>query len=201
MEKENLVEQAKHDIGFSRLVQHLENKELMLFVSLYNAAYAEQVNHTRQMELKGIVKRAHFGTNRITGYYLDAQGKPQAAEALAFFGKKEREHELKNLAMGIGKKYALDYVLFTDAEGRTMELSTQKDSLGAELEVPNGLSLADLQRYFSYIGQRKFIIKSIGESEPPLYGSWMNTMLCNSWESYAKKYGADALEVWDSRLN
>ena len=200
MEKENFAEQVSNDLGFSRLVQHIKNKEPMLFVFLHKAEYTPEVNHTRQMELKGIVKRAHFGTNRITGYYLDAQGKQHDVEALVLFGKREREQELKDLAIGIGKKYAMDYVLFTNAEGRTMEISTQKDGLGSELEVPNGLTLEDLQRYFSYIGQRKFVIKSISEPEQLLYGSWMNAMLCNSWQVYAKKHGADALEVWESRI-
>ena len=200
MEKENFAEQVSNDLGFSRLVQHIQNKEPMLFVFLHKAEYTPEVNHTRQMELKGIVKRAHFGTNRITGYYLDAQDRQYAAETLVLFGNKEREQELKGLAIGIGKKYAMDYVLFTDAEGRTMEISTQKDSLGAELEVPSSITIEDLQRYFSYVGQRKFVIKVISEPEQSLYGTWMNAMLCNSWQAYAKKYGVDALEIWDSQV-
>ena len=157
MEKENFAEQVSNDLGFSRLVQHIKNKEPMLFVFLHKAEYTPEVNHTRQMELKG-------------------------------------------LAIGIGKKYAMDYVLFTDAEGRTMEISTQKDSLGAELEVPSSITIEDLQRYFSYVGQRKFVIKVISEPEQSLYGTWMNAMLCNSWQAYAKKYGVDALEIWDSQV-
>ncbi|MGM9520606.1 MAG: hypothetical protein ACI3WS_08010 [Phascolarctobacterium sp.] len=200
MEKDWFTNQLDDELGLGKLLQHLEKQEPMLFVTVRKGAAAPEANHARQLELRSIIKRAHFGTNKITGYYLDEQGHQEISEELVLYGSKEREQELKNLAIGIGRKFALDRIIYIYGNRRITNIKSRGGCFGTETEAAHSITLKALESYYSHVGRGKFVIKSIGEARPPLYGSWMTAMVCNSWRAFAKKYGADALAAWDNQV-
>ena len=200
MEKDCFTTNLDDALGLGRLLQHLKNQESVLLVTARKCAATPEVNHARQLELWGIIKRAHFGIHNITGYYLAEQGKQEISQELVLYCPKEREQELKDLAMGIGRKFAVEWIIYTYENRRITNIKDHGDCFSTDAEAAHIITIKDLEDYYSYDGHSRFIIQSIGEAQPPLYGSWMNAMVCNSWQAFAKKYGAEALAAWDSQV-
>ena len=87
------------------------------------------------------------------------------------------------------------------ASGSTeLDASNEAFVIGTEIEAGEAISLDIIEQFYSLREDGGFAVKNVSESEEPLYGSWANAMVCGSWEECYKKYGADALEVWESRI-
>lgn len=199
MEKSNTLNEAI----IAPILEHIKKEEPMLFLSIVKCDLMSERGNLRYEELKRIIKLAHFGTNKLIGEYIE-EGEPAQMEILVLFAKKERAKELKDLAIGIGKKFRLAVAMFVYPDGKTVYIKTIDDgvsaSIGTEIEAGEAISLDIIEQFYSLREDGGFAVKNVSESEEPLYGSWANAMVCGSWEECYKKYGADALEVWESRI-
>lgn len=117
----------------------------------------------------------------------------------------EREQELKDLAFMLGKKYMQDTVIFVDSDGVAMYIVTREGSesgpLGSEDIVGEGLTLQDIEQFYTKIGKKKFKIKGISEEVENIYGSIRVRALSENWKNIYKKHGVNALKVWDDIQN
>ena len=199
MEKDTRLNEAI----ISPILEHIEKEEPMLFLSIVKCDLMSERSNLRYGELKRIAKLTHFGTNKLIGEYIE-DDEPAQMETHVLFGKKERAKELKDLAIGIGKKFRLAVAMFIYPDGKTVHIKTIENgdpvSIGTEIETSYAISLDIIEQFYSLREDGGFSVKSVGEAEAPLYGSWANAMICGSWEECYKKYGADALEVWESRI-
>ena len=192
---------TNESIIIAPLLEHIKKGEPMHFLPLVKSELIYDNTGVRYSQLEQIVKLAHFGTNKLIGEYLEDE--PAWMETLVLYGQKEREQELKDLAIGIGTKFGLSFVIFVYPDGKTVYIKTVDDGgparIGTEITVASFISVEIIEQFFSLREEGGFVLKNIGESVEPLYGSWMNAMLCDAWQKCYKKHGANALEVWESR--
>ena len=183
------------------LLEHIKKRELMLFLPLVKSELIYDNTGMKQSQFEQIVKLTHFGTNKLIGEYLEDE--PVQMETLVLYCKKEREQELKDLAVGIGKKFGLASAMFIYPDGKTVYIKTTDDGgparIGTEIKEVSFINVDIIEQFYSLREEGGFALKSVGDKVEPLYGSWMNAMLCDAWHKCYKKYGANALEVWASR--
>lgn len=152
------------------LLEHTKKGEAMLFLSLMDCELMYQYTGLEYSQLKNIIKLAHFGTNKLIGEYLEDD--PADMETLVLYGKKEREQELKNLAICIGKKFKLAGAMFVYSDGKVVYLKTREDAapapIGSEILAGAAITLELIEGYYAVREEGGFKVKSIGDAEMPL---------------------------------
>ena len=153
-----------------RLMQHLDNKDPIAFISSDRHDLSDKKNKENYNKLKGDTKLAGFGYNRIIGGYIEDGGHEVPDESsLIVYGSKDKEKRLLSFAMAMGKKYNQDSILFVDTNGDAFWINTTNNPetgrvFGARTKLGD-FSISNIKKYYSEIKGKKFTFKTLKEQD------------------------------------
>jgi hypothetical protein len=196
----NTFEKYLCEASFGRVLQHLKKGDPLLFISGDRAENLPAENKRNYSELKRLVGLAGFGYNRIKGGYIEKSGGAVDSESsLLVIGTPEREKELFNLGMSIGKKFHQDSILFVGSDGNAFFVSTSNDSfvgqIGAKFKLGKP-TLDGIEDFYTKIGHRQFKFKSLEEGvqhNPDLREQQMSEW----FKRDLKVLGENILDKWE----
>lgn len=158
--------------GLNRLNQHLENGEAMAIVSAFRSDNSLSTNRENTEKLRKLALTAGFGYAKVVGGYVEeVDGKkiPVEEDSTIIYAPKGLERSLLTFAMGMGIKFKQDSILWVSSKGEAQWIATRNDStigkINSRLKLGN-FNVTDTQKYYTKIGKKKFIFKSLDEQAP-----------------------------------
>lgn len=158
--------------GLNRLAQHLDNGEAMAIVSAFRSELPLSVNRENTERLRKMALTAGFGYVKSTGGYVEKVDDKDVAveeESTIIYAPKGLEKSLLTFAMGMGIKYNQDSILWVDTHGKAQWIATRNDSsigkINSKLNL-GSFNVLDTQKYYTKVGKKKFIFKSLEECSP-----------------------------------
>lgn len=153
-----------NEASLGRFYNHLNNPNNVIAVlTAYRNEKTKEENEKNNNFLKKFIKSAKFGFVRMEGGYVEnTEGKEVDVTdeiSFAIFTSKEREKELYNFVVSMGKKFEQDSILFVDKDKKAYWVSTREDStvgpIGSK-KILGDFHAKGLSGYFSKIGKKKF---------------------------------------------
>ena len=160
------------EASLGRLKQHLVDKEPVAIISACRSDWDRKdpknnakMNKAKTAELRTFILGAGFGFNKAIGGYTEvlADGtKVEVKDELSsiVYATPDREKELRTFAIGMGKRFKQDSVLFIDTNGKAEWIFTRPDNFMGK-PVASSCPLGDfharqLDKYFTKIGKKNF---------------------------------------------
>ena len=152
------------EASLGRFLQHRDNKDPMLFLSGDRAENTKSNNRANQSKIKKLIKDKGFGYNRVKGGYIENGTTAVDAESsFVIYGDTEREQELLDFGMEVGKKFKQDAILFVDSEGKAKFIqttATDEAPIGKETLLGK-VTMLNIRDFYTKIGKKKFKFDSI----------------------------------------
>lgn len=161
-----------NEASLSRFWQHFSNGEPIAIISAERGELSKSENDKNTNSLRRYINSAKFGFSKALGGYSeidDITGEKKnidGEKSSIVYSSPEREAELLNFAIGMGKKFNQDSILFIDTEGNAWWYSTRADSsvgpIGSKTPVGK-FHPKQIGNYYSKIGKKNFSFVSINE--------------------------------------
>lgn len=161
-----------YEASLGRLRQHKENGEPIAIISACRSDWNRKdpkenakINKAKTNELRSFILGAGFGFNKAIGGYteIDAEGnKIEIKDEMSciVYATPEREKELRTFAIGMGKRFKQDSILFVGTDGKAAWIFTRPDNykgMPVASSFPLGkFNYEQIGKYFTKIGKRNF---------------------------------------------
>lgn len=126
-------------------------------------------------ELYEVIHLQPYSSARLTG----RDGQSQCREGYMVMGKSQEVKDIKDLVQGIKERYPEAFVLSTPKHGT--------------------FTLKDFEQWYKRELNEPFELLEVGDFKPALFCSMMWKCLSESWHVYIKKYGKEALKLWQEK--
>lgn len=161
-----------YEASLARLRQHKENHEPIAIISACRGDWNRKdpkenakINKAKTNELRSFILGAGFGFNKAIGGYteIDAEGsKIEIKDEMSciVYATPDREKELRTFAIGMGKRFKQDSILFVNTNGDAEWIFTRPDNFMGK-PVASSFKLGEfhykqLDKYFTKIGKKNF---------------------------------------------
>jgi len=161
-----------NEASLGRLVKHLDSKEPIAIISACRSDWDRKhpkenakINKAKTAELRSFILGMGFGFNKAIGGYTEVTADGQKVEvkdemSCIVYATPDREKELRTFAIGMGKKFKQDSILFISCDGKAEWIFTRPDNFMGK-PVASSQPLGDfhpkqLDKYFTKIGKKNF---------------------------------------------
>ena len=160
------------EASLGRLKQHRDAGEPMAIISACRSDWDRknpnanaQMNNAKTQELRTFILGAGFGFNKTIGGYTEVQDDGTKVEikdekSQVVYATPDREKELRTFAIGMGRRFKQDSILFVDCNGNAEWIFTRKDNfMGKPIasSMPLGkFKATQVGQYFTKIGKKNF---------------------------------------------
>lgn len=161
-----------NEASLGRLKKHLMDKEPIAIISACRSDWDRknpranaQMNNAKTQELRTFILGAGFGFNKTIGGYtevLDDGTEVEVKDEMSqvVYATPEREKELRTFAIGMGRRFKQDSILFVGCDGKAEWIFTRKDNFMKKpiaSSMPLGeFKCAQIGKYFTKIGKKNF---------------------------------------------
>ena len=184
-----------------RFETHLNNHDAIAALSGDRDGLNREQRKRNFREIKRLLGLAKFGYIRVKGGYREEDAYVDDESSVIIFAPKEREKELRDLAVSMGKRFEQSSILFIDTKGDAQYISTRSDSWVGEIGTVRklgkykALKPQEMVDFYTRIRGRKFVFKAFEESvryNPDIREKQLSKWFCDS----LKKYGENVIEEW-----
>lgn len=159
------------EASLGRLKKHIDSGEPVAIISACRSDWSKdpkenaQENKAKTRELRSFILGAGFGFNKAYGGYTEVLPDGTKAEvkdemSSIVYATPDREKELRTFAIGVGKRFKQDSILFVSSKGEAEWIFTRPDNfMGKPVasSFPLGKFYAkQLDKYFTKIGKKNF---------------------------------------------
>lgn len=161
-----------NEASLGRLKQHKDKGEPMAIISACRGDWNRKdpkdnakINKAKTAELRSFILGMGFGFNKAIGGYteVDSEGKKVEIKdemSSIVYATPDREKELRTFAIGMGKRFKQDSILFIGCDGNAEWIFTRPDNFMGK-PVASSFKLGEfhykqLDRYFTKIGKKNF---------------------------------------------
>lgn len=189
------------EASINRFETHLKNGDAIGAVSGDREGLNREERKKNFREIKRLLGMAKFGYIRVKGGYREEGGYVDDESSVIVYAPKEREQELKNLIVAIGKRFNQSSVMFIDTKGTAQYISTRDDSWVGEtgavrkLGIYKAINPPEVADFYTRIRGRKFTFKTFEESVthvPDIRERQISKWFCET----LKKYGENVIDEW-----
>lgn len=195
--KEFLIQEA----SINRFETHLKNGDVIAAVSGDREGLNREERKKNYREIKRLLGMAKFGYIRVKGGYHEENGYVDDESSVIIYAPKEREKELRDLVVSMGKRFNQSSVMFIDTKGTAQYISTRNDSWIGEIGTVKKLGAykainpPEVADFYTRIRGKKFTFKTFEEEaeyNPDIRERQISEWFCDS----LKKYGENVLDEW-----
>ena len=171
---ENYLQNAKgrlDEASLGRLKRHIDSGEPIAIISACRSDWSKDPkenaaeNKAKTRELRSFILGAGFGFNKAYGGYTEVLPDGTKAEvkdemSSIVYATPDREKELRTFAIGMGKRFKQDSILFVNCKKEAEWIFTRPDNFMGK-PVASSFKLGDfhytqLDKYFTKIGKKNF---------------------------------------------
>ena len=191
VDKYPLVTDEINEVSLSRLWQHYHEGDPMLFISAERAGMTAEERNRAYEKLQSEIAHALFGFVKIVGGYVEDKDGVKIdrdnEKSCVVFGTKDTEKRLKNMGISLGSYFNQDSILWVDSSGNAEWIYTRdtNDHKKGDVDKLGKFSTTNIDKYFTKIGKKKFVFKSIDESS--YMKSSMTTIEMRNSDAWLKK--------------
>lgn len=192
------------EASLGRFWQHFQNNEPIAVLSGDRNENTKAENKANFNFIKRHVSLAGFGYNKVKGGYVEEGGKKVADESsVVIYAPKDREKELFDLAMSLGKKFKQSSIMFINTNGEVNWISCRNDSFLGEIGKKKRLGkfkTNQIEDFFTKIGNKEFKFDKF--EEPAKYIPSLSERQLSKWyKEKLIKVGEQIVEVWEQSLS
>lgn len=172
LKESSIPKNPLYEASLGRLRQHLEAGEPIAIISACRSDWNRKdpkenakINKAKTNELRSFILGMGFGFNRAIGGYteIDSEGnKVEIKDEMSciVYATPDREKELRTFAIGMGKRFKQDSILFVNTKKEAEWIFTRPDNFMGK-PVASSFKLGDfhytqLDKYFTKIGKKNF---------------------------------------------
>lgn len=170
VDKYPLMTDEINEASLSRLWQHYHKGDPMLFISAEREGMSAEERNKVYDRLQDEISLALFGFVKIVGGYVEDHNGVQVdknnEKSCVVFGTKNTEKRLYKLGIRLGEFFSQDSILWVDSDSNAMWIFTRDTETHKKGDVVKlgKFATSDIGKYFTKIGKKKFVFKSIDES-------------------------------------
>ncbi len=172
LKESSIPKNPLYEASLGRLRQHLEAGEPIAIISACRGDWNRKdpkenakINKAKTNELRSFILGMGFGFNKAIGGYTEVDSEGNKVEikdemSCIVYATPDREKELRTFAIGMGKRFKQDSILFVDTNGDAEWIFTRKDNFMGK-PVASSYKLGEfhytqLDKYFTKIGKKNF---------------------------------------------
>lgn len=159
------LESSLMEASMGRLYQHFKDGDCIAIVSAFRGERSKSENMKLTNELRVLTLGAGFGYNKVIGGYSEKRADGSVVNidnehSTIIYAPPEKEKELKNFVVALGKKYKQDSVLFIGNDRMARWIFTRPDNfmnkpVGSTMELGE-FHPKQIGMYFTKIGKKHF---------------------------------------------
>lgn len=174
--------QTLNESSFSRTLSHMNNRECM-FITAFRNEFSTKENLKRNKSLKDDLEYSGLGFVSCKGGFIENRGSEIEREVIenSYFviNTKFAPQDFVDLAINLCKKYNQDSVLvtFPPTKGWTTKITSRYYDKDGNVDTEfSGISLNNIEEYFTKIGGKKFKFESFDTDKLAVLSEELNNL-------------------------